>query len=133
MIRTMAWIIGFYYICKFGDDVTHRFQDIFNSIYECPWYEMPINIKKHFPMMMAFSQKPIHIYGCLNIRCTRVTFRKVSNTKIIIPFKVDSFLFVLFHSSCLYILDYLCGIFLFHGFARDCLKLFSLLLLGGSR
>lgn len=76
-----GWIIGFYYICKFGDQVTESFQEIGESIYECPWHEMPLKIIKNFPTIIAIAQRPIYIYGCFNIRCTRITYRKVGDLR----------------------------------------------------
>lgn len=76
-----GWILGFYYICKFGDEVTSRFQNIAHSIYACPWHIMPIKMTKHFPMLIAISQQPIYLHGSFNIRCIRETFQKVSRSK----------------------------------------------------
>lgn len=76
-----GWIVGFYYICKFGDEVTHRFQNIAHSIYNCPWHEMPLKMTKHFPMLIAIAQHPIYLYGSFNIRCIRETFQKVWKMK----------------------------------------------------
>lgn len=72
-----GWIVGFGYICEYGHRVTESYQEISDCLYECPWYEMPLKVKKCFPIMMAVAQRPIYIYGCLNIRCIRVTYRKV--------------------------------------------------------
>lgn len=77
MIRMYGWIVGFYYICKIGDGVTNRFQNIAHSIYDCPWHEMPLKMTKHIPMLIAIAQQPIFLYGSFNIRCIRETFQKV--------------------------------------------------------
>lgn len=81
MIRMSEWILGFYGICRFGDDVTTRFQDVANSVYDCPWYAMSKNLSKRFPMLIAITQRPLYLYACFNIRCTRVTFQKVNFEK----------------------------------------------------
>lgn len=72
-----GWIAGFYFICKLGDDVTESYQKISDALYDCPWYAMPVKIRKHFPTIMLVAQRPIYLYGYFNIRCKRMTFRKV--------------------------------------------------------
>lgn len=78
--RLSGWIASFFFVCQYGDRVTSRYQGIAFSIYECPWYSMPVKMAKLFPLSIAIAQQPIYIYGCFNIRCLRETFRKVCMT-----------------------------------------------------
>lgn len=87
-----GWIVGFCYICNVGGQVTESFQEIADRIYDCPWYEMPLKITKSFPTMIAVAQTPIYLYGCLNIRCIRITYRRVSNLFIFLFYHFTVFL-----------------------------------------
>lgn len=148
IIRLSGWIVGFYFICHFGGEVTSRFQDIVYSIYDCPWYSMPLKIRKYFPLMIAATQQPIYLNGCFNIRCIQETFQKVPSNNFyfkcnFFKFRINSRLccqpipklhrtdslqipssscnnFHAFSSSIF--ADGVRGIFVFHGFEGDYLN-----------
>lgn len=78
LIRMFGWINGFYFLCDYGNQVTENFQNISDSMYDCPWYAMPLNLAKQFSKMIATAQKPIFLCGFINIQCTCIKFRKVN-------------------------------------------------------
>lgn len=102
LIRLSGWIVGFYYICQFGGEVTSRFQDLAHSIYDCPWYAMPLKIRKYFPLMIAAAQHPMYLYGCFNIRCIQESFQKVRFGRVFSLFFMISYGLCNFHAFCLF-------------------------------
>lgn len=68
-----------YMFCHFGSQVTHRFEDVADAIYQLEWYRLPLDSQKHLPMMLAMAQKKIYLraFG-RNIHCSRGVFAKVN-------------------------------------------------------
>lgn len=78
ILRMFGWIVGFFYICLYGSEVTERYQSVAHAIYNCHLHgDLPYNIIKYFPVLIAFTQRPIYFYGCFNVRCILATFRQV--------------------------------------------------------
>lgn len=65
-------------LCLFGYEVTIRFAEIDDSIYECGWTELPLNVQRLLQTMMAISQNPVFIEGYFNDQCTREYLTKVN-------------------------------------------------------
>lgn len=63
--------------CFFGDEVTNRFIEISDSIYDLNWYMLPIRERRLMSVMMLVTQKPVYLEGIANIQCTRENFKKV--------------------------------------------------------
>lgn len=59
--------------------VTTQYENIINSIYAISWYEMPIEVQKKVPAMIAVAQKPILLRGLLSMECTHEFFQGVGN------------------------------------------------------
>lgn len=72
-----AVLVWFFIICETGNDITHRFSRVGDSIYNCAWYNLPLKLKKYIPTMIAITQKPLFVQGFGNIRCTRETLKTV--------------------------------------------------------
>lgn len=79
-----------------GDDVTIGFRTVHDSIWECTWYELPLQSQKLFPMMLAAAQKPVYIEGYMNTRCTREAVKKVNHKNK--NYSTEMFLFFHCHS-----------------------------------
>lgn len=70
----MIWL---FCCCHFGFQVTERFDNIKDTVYQLQWYTYPTNIQKDLQLIIASSQRSIHIEGFCNTRCTRDKFTKV--------------------------------------------------------
>ncbi|XP_055306350.1 odorant receptor 94a-like [Sitodiplosis mosellana] len=68
-----------YLFCDFGDNVTEKFSDINDAIYECNWYSFPKEVQRIWPFVMVSAQQPLIIQGFGNIPCTRQAFKSVIN------------------------------------------------------
>lgn len=66
-----------YGICNFGDQVTQRFEDVGDAIYQLTWYELPPDLRKYIPTMISIAQKGVYVHGYGDIRTTRQIFKKV--------------------------------------------------------
>lgn len=64
-------------LCLLGDDVTIRFRQVHDSIWECSWYKFPLDTQKLLPMILMAAQKPVFIKGYMNMQCTRESVKKV--------------------------------------------------------
>lgn len=76
LIAFVVWTYLFYFFCDCGEEVGGRFEGICDTIYDCPWHEMPIKLRKCLIIMMRISQKPITREGT-NILYDRKQFAKV--------------------------------------------------------
>lgn len=70
----MIWLFS---CCHYGFQVTERFENIRQTVYQLDWYIFPTNIQKDLQLMILSSQKSIYIEGFCNTRCTRDKFTKV--------------------------------------------------------
>lgn len=62
--------------------VTNRFDLFDNELYQCDWYELPLEVQQLLVILMANTQKPATIRGYGNVVCSRKTFQKVIDSKI---------------------------------------------------
>lgn len=62
-----------------GDTVTTRFNEVNESIWNCSLNEFPLEIQKFLPMILNATQKPVHIEGFMNVKCTREVLKAVSH------------------------------------------------------
>lgn len=78
-MRMTVWMCGIFLICRLGDDVNGRFNDISKILYQnaCPM--SPLQSDKRLSKMIMAAKKPVYLYGCFNVRCIRETFREVSH------------------------------------------------------
>ncbi|XP_031633866.1 uncharacterized protein LOC116347428 isoform X2 [Contarinia nasturtii] len=72
IVRIVGWIVGFFFICRFGDQVTIRFQNIGKSLEK---HQETLDFSDECSAMIKMAQKPIHLYGCFNVRCIEANFR----------------------------------------------------------
>lgn len=70
------WTSSFYFFCNSGEEVNSRFAGISDTIYDCPWHELPVKLRKCLHIMMCISQKPIIFQG-VNTVCNRTQFTRV--------------------------------------------------------
>lgn len=59
--------------------VTEKFMKLGVSMYELNWPSYPIELSKHFPLIMAIAQQPIYLKGFAGIECTHEVFRQIKN------------------------------------------------------
>ncbi|XP_055302500.1 odorant receptor 43a-like [Sitodiplosis mosellana] len=67
------------FLCYFGDEVHTRFETINYSIYQCCWYEFPLEMQKLQITMLNVAQKPVYVRGYMNTRCTRDVLQTIIN------------------------------------------------------
>lgn len=80
-IMTLFFILIWPYLfCYFADITTKRISNIQQSVYKLKWYNFPLNLQKHFILMMAYSQRPIYFAGLKFVRGTLATFGTVIMT-----------------------------------------------------
>lgn len=65
--------------CEFGERLTGRFNEIDQQVNQCDWYTFPLQIQKLLPIFLKGTQNPIVLYGIGELKCTRETFKDVSN------------------------------------------------------
>lgn len=64
-------------LCLFGDDMTYAFDEIYHEIDATSYYELPVEMQKYIPMMMAIGQKSMHMKGHMNLKCNRPFLKQV--------------------------------------------------------
>lgn len=67
-----------YLFCYFGGQVTQRFEDIGNVLYQLDWFLLPLDLQKILPIVIALTQKRVFVRGFANTRSTREVFIKVN-------------------------------------------------------
>lgn len=72
----MIWL---FCCCHYGFQITERFDNINDTVYQLEWYTYPTKIQKDLQLIIASSQRSIYIEGFCNTRCTRDKFTKVRN------------------------------------------------------
>lgn len=77
LMLAFATLIPFFLFCHFGGNVTTRFQDIGNVIYQLEWYNLPLDMQKDLLPFIALSQKRIYMRGYGDTRSTQSVFKKV--------------------------------------------------------
>lgn len=83
-----------YGICYSGDQVTQRFGDVGDAIYQLTWYELPLDMQKNIPTMIAIAHKGVYVRGNADIRTTCQILRKVCVTTSNKLKKIDNFLLI---------------------------------------
>lgn len=43
--------------CYFGTEVTQRFEDVADAVYQLEWYHLPLDIHKNLPLILALTHK----------------------------------------------------------------------------
>lgn len=65
--------------CYYGKVATDSFDIMGNTLYECNWYRLPLNLQKYFILMIQNAQKSI-FYKASGIAILNMeTFTKVSH------------------------------------------------------
>lgn len=83
MMRMSGWVAGLFFICRFGDQVTLRFENIAKLIIEFSHHNMTPKMTELSSIMVKVAQKPIYLHACFNVRCLPDTFQKVSSIKLV--------------------------------------------------
>lgn len=73
-------------MCDFGQKVRNGFDEVADMLYQLDWHELPLEMQKNMPMVLAVAQKNIYIgrFGS-NITYSRPVFKKVT-TDVFIMF-----------------------------------------------
>lgn len=61
----------------FGNETTTRFEEIHQSLCQCPWNEFDLEIQKLLPLILMVAQKPIYLQGYMSVKCTREFMKTV--------------------------------------------------------
>lgn len=67
--------------CEFGEGVRAQFEQVDELIYECDWYEFPLEIQRILPTVFLLGQQPVLLKGFANLICTREAFKKVDQNQ----------------------------------------------------
>lgn len=60
---TTDGLIHLFVYCYYGKLATESFEKMANILYKSNWRELPIRLQKHFIVMIANAQQPIHYHG----------------------------------------------------------------------
>lgn len=72
----ISWLILFFLVCDFGEEVTNQLTSISDSFYEILWYQLPIDLQKYFILSILNAETSVHLEG-FGLYSTRDTFKKV--------------------------------------------------------
>lgn len=74
----MFWLLALMYtLCQFGQQMTDQFSSFEHTIVGTDWYTFPIDMQRHFIIIMKTGQDPVELKGFGNVYCSRETFKKV--------------------------------------------------------
>lgn len=62
-MAAMSGLSNLFVYCYFGKLATKSFESIADCLYETNWQDLPIDMQKHFILMIANYQKPIYYHG----------------------------------------------------------------------
>lgn len=74
-----TWMILFFLLCNFGENVTNRFNGLRYSICD-EWYLYPVDQQKYFILMILDANNLVYLDG-FAIHITRELFKKVKSMK----------------------------------------------------
>lgn len=66
-----------YLFCYFATSATDRISNIQQRVYDLNWYNFPPELRKHFILIMAQSQRTVHFDGLGLVHCTLECFGAV--------------------------------------------------------
>lgn len=71
----ISWL---YCFCHFGNNVTQRFEEISDELYNMAWYEMSMKMRKSWPFIIQIGQQRVFIRGVAKAHCNREIFMQVN-------------------------------------------------------
>lgn len=77
---TITAVTLFFY-CYFAVSATNSFLRMADCLYECNWYEVPVDLQKAFIVMIQNIHQPIYYHGFGIVFLNLETFTKVSDIK----------------------------------------------------
>lgn len=81
IIKVIIWMWGslfpFFLFCHFGGNITAKFENIGDSVYQLEWYRLSLGMQKDLKTVIAISQKGIFMRGYGDMRTTQSVFKKV--------------------------------------------------------
>lgn len=77
-----TWLLLFYALCDYGEDVAKAFEALSISIYGISWPLCPLEIQRLLVMMIRASQEPVHLRGYPSINCSRNIFKQVMQLEL---------------------------------------------------
>lgn len=63
LLESMTGLLNFYGFCYFGLVTAKSFEMTGERLYECNWYDLPIELKRYFIMMIGNAQRPMYYSG----------------------------------------------------------------------
>lgn len=63
MVTTVTNSLMLFLCCFFGELAAESFEKMADCLYECDWYELPVDSQNYILVMIANAQKPIHYHG----------------------------------------------------------------------
>ena len=76
-LTLMFWAFAsMFFYCDFGERVCGGFEAVHNTIEECNWYQLPIEIQKMLLTVMMADQSVV-LKGFANVFATRESFKLV--------------------------------------------------------
>lgn len=69
--------VSIFFICELGEQISTRFDDINEIIYQMDWYLFPSKIQRRMPLILQASQQPVGICGYGNFPVSRESFKRV--------------------------------------------------------
>lgn len=66
MAKFLGILMNIWYIlvhCVLGKLVTDRFARVPNHLFNTKWYDLPVEVQKHFILLLANTQQPLFFHG----------------------------------------------------------------------
>lgn len=76
-IDTFYSLVGIFFVCELGENITHLFNIFSEKLCGCCWYLYPIEMQRIFLIFLSGTEQSAVILGYANIACTRDAFKNV--------------------------------------------------------
>lgn len=67
-------------MCHFGENVTIAFEKVDETTCNIQWYLGPLELQRHFVMIQAMAQRPVHFQSVMSHTCSHASFQSVGFT-----------------------------------------------------
>lgn len=79
MVLILTSFVLMFFICEFGERLSHYFNTFDDAFGQCRWYLFPIEMQRMLVIATINTQQPVIIQSFGNIPCTRDSFKRVWN------------------------------------------------------
>lgn len=84
LMPTGSVISNLFLYCFLGKVSSESYKKMAVTLYDCSWFEFPLNLQKYFIMMIANAHIPLHYHGFGLIRLDLETFFQVRLSQLLV-------------------------------------------------